>query len=111
MATVYKILGQSCPAANTDTTVYTVPSATYAVISSIVICNITTTARTYRIAVRPNGATIGNDDYIAYDETIPANSSFTWAIGVSLDASDVITVRASATDAVAFNVFGAEIDV
>jgi hypothetical protein len=39
MATTYKVLAQSAPAATTDTDVYTVPSATSSVISTIVIAN------------------------------------------------------------------------
>ena len=40
MATAYKVLGQSKPAAGTLTTLYTVPSSTEAVISSLTIANI-----------------------------------------------------------------------
>jgi hypothetical protein len=39
MATAYKVLGQVAPAATTATTVYTVPSATEAVVSSVTVCN------------------------------------------------------------------------
>ena len=60
MATTYKVLGQSAPSATTLTTLYTVPSATTAVISSIVIANRDASSATYRIAVRPDGAAIAN---------------------------------------------------
>ena len=53
MATTYKVLGQSNPAATTATTLYTVPSATSTVISTITICNQAATAATFRVAVRP----------------------------------------------------------
>jgi hypothetical protein len=36
MPTTYKVLGQSNPAATTATTLYTVPSATQAVVSTVV---------------------------------------------------------------------------
>ena len=39
MATTYKVLGQSNPAATTATTLYTVPAATSAIASTITICN------------------------------------------------------------------------
>jgi hypothetical protein len=39
MPTTYKVLGQAAPTANTLTDVYTVPSATQAVISTITVCN------------------------------------------------------------------------
>ena len=58
MATTYKVLGQSNPAATTATTLYTVPSAKSAVISSLTVCNQASTAATFRVAVRPAGATL-----------------------------------------------------
>ena len=40
MATAYKVLGQSNPAATTLTTLYTVPAVTSAVCSTLSICNV-----------------------------------------------------------------------
>jgi hypothetical protein len=68
----YKILGQAAPAATTDTDLYTVPSATQAVVSSIVVSNRSNSQATYRIALRPAGATIENKNYIAYDVVVDA---------------------------------------
>jgi len=53
MATTYKVLAQSAPSATTETTLYTVPSSTSAVVSTIAITNQAGTSGTYRIAVRP----------------------------------------------------------
>jgi glucose-6-phosphate dehydrogenase assembly protein OpcA len=108
MATTYKVLGQLAPSAKTDTTLYTVPSSTEAIISTLVVANRAATAATYRIAVRPNGATLANEHYIAYDVTVGAGDSTTLTLGLTLDAADVITVRASTAD-LSFNVFGSEI--
>jgi hypothetical protein len=107
MATAYKVLGQSNPAATTDTTLYTVPSATETVISTITVANLGTSG-TYRIAIRPDGAAIANQHYLAYEAALNANDSITWTLGITLNASDVITVRASNTS-FAFSAFGAEI--
>jgi hypothetical protein len=104
----YKVLGQSAPAATTDTNVYTVPSATEAVISTIVIANRAATAGSFRLAVRPNGATIANQHYVAYDVPVAANDSTTLTLGITVDAADVITVRCSTAD-MSINVFGTEI--
>lgn len=108
MAITYKVLGQSNPAANTNTTLYTVPSATSAVCSTIVICNQAASAATFRIAVRPAGATIANQHYISYDTNVNANDSITMTIGITLATTDVITVRANTTT-VSFNLFGSEL--
>jgi hypothetical protein len=108
MATSYKVLGQSAPAATTDTNIYTVPSATEAVISTIFVCNRGSEAATYRIAVRPNGATIANEHYIAFDATVAAEETIAITTGITIDAADVVTVRASTAD-LSFSVFGSEV--
>lgn len=109
MPTTYKVLGQSVPANTNATDVYTVPSATSAVISTIVVANITATNYTYRIAIRPAGATLANQHYIAYDVTCAANDSVTLTFGITLAATDVITVRSSNATSLVFNVFGCEL--
>jgi hypothetical protein len=108
MATGYKVLGQSNPAATTATTAYTVPSATETVISTITVANLGPAPATYRIAVRPNGATLENKHYIVYDSSIAPQSTDTLTLGITLDATDVVTVFTS-TATIAFNLFGSEI--
>jgi hypothetical protein len=108
MATTYKALGQVAPAATTNTTLYTVPSATQAVISSLIVTNRGAASGTYRIAIRPNGATVSNEHYIAYDVTIAAYSFVSLTLGLTIDASDIVTVYASTTD-FSFNAYGSEI--
>jgi hypothetical protein len=109
MATEYKILGQTGPAATSNTDVYTVPSSKYAVVSTLTVANRATSSATYRIAIRPNGATIANEHYIAYDATVPANDTIALTLGLTADAADVFTVYASTAD-LSFGVFGSEID-
>ena len=108
MAITYKVLGQSNPAANTNTTLYTVPAATSAVCSTIVICNQAASAATFRIAVRPAGAAIATQQYISYDTNLNANDSITMTIGITLATTDIVTVRANTTT-VSFNLFGSEL--
>jgi hypothetical protein len=108
MPTTYKVLAQSAPSATTATDIYTVPAATSAVVSTIVIANRTTSAATYRIAIRPAGATLANQHYIAYDVTVGLSDSTTLTLGITLAATAVITVYASTAN-LSFNVFGSEI--
>jgi glucose-6-phosphate dehydrogenase assembly protein OpcA len=108
MATTYKVLGQSNPSATTATTLYTVPSATQAVISTIVIANLTASAATFRIAVRVAGATLANSQYVAYDITVGASDSTALTLGITLNATDVVTVYASTAN-LTFTAFGSEI--
>jgi glucose-6-phosphate dehydrogenase assembly protein OpcA len=108
MATTYKVLGQSAPSATTNTNVYTVPSATEAVISTITIANRNSSAATYRIAIRPNGDTVANQHYIAYDAVVPGNDTIALTLGITIDAADIVTVYASTAN-LSFGVFGSEI--
>lgn len=108
MATTYKVLGQSNPSATTATTLYTVPSATSTVVSTIVVCNQAASSATYRIAVRPAGASLAAQHYLAYDVSINANDTATLTLGLTLATTDVITVYAS-TATMSFSAFGSEI--
>ena len=108
MAATYKVLGQVRPSANTLTTAYTVPSATEAVISTIVVTNSGPAATTYRIAIRKNGDSITSAMYIAYDVSVPLLDSVALTIGVTLDAADVISVE-SYNGLTNFHIFGSEI--
>lgn len=108
MATTYKVLGQSSPAATTATTLYTCPSATQTIISTITICNRDANGATYRVAVRPDGAALANQHYIAYDTTVSANNTVALTLGMTVDAGDVITIYASTAN-FSFTAFGSEI--
>ena len=108
MATAYKVLGQVAPLATTATTVYTVPSATEAVVSSVTVCNRAGTTGTFRLAVRPDGATLANQHYVVYDTSISANDTVILTIGLTLDAADVLEAYASSAD-MTFNAYGSEI--
>jgi len=108
MPTVYKVLGQSNPAATTNTTLYTVPASTSAVVSTITICNQASSAATYRIAVRPAGASIAAQHYVVYGATVAASDTTALTLGVTLATTDVITVYAS-TATLSFNAYGSEI--
>ena len=108
MANILKVLGQSNPPATTATTLYTVPSATSTVVSTITICNQSASSDTYRIAIRPAGATLDPKHYIAYNGVIPAYDSISLTLGITLATTDVITVYAG-TATLSFSAFGSEI--
>lgn len=108
MAVAYKVLGQSAPSATTATDVYTVPAATETVISSIVVAERGGSDATFRISVRPNGAAEAAQHYIAYGTPITANDVVALSLGITVDATDVVTVYASSGD-VTFSLFGSEI--
>lgn len=108
MATTYKVLAQSNPAATTATDIYTVPAATQAVVSTLVVANQAATAATYRVSIRVGGAASNAKQFIAYDVTVQANDSTAITIGATLGAGDVVTVYGSSAT-LSFNLFGSEV--
>jgi hypothetical protein len=108
MAYAYKVLGQSAPSATTNTDVYTVGSGKQAIVSTITIANRSGSASSYRIAIRPAGATLANQHYLAYDIAIAANDTTVLTMGVTLQATDVVTVYALSSN-LSFGIYGSEI--
>jgi hypothetical protein len=120
MATTYKVLGmtgaagatgngaQQLSAANTNYNLYTVPSSTATVVSTITICNQASTAATFNIAVRPAGTTLDTRHYIAYGTPIAGNDTIALTLGITLATTDIITINASATT-LSFSAFGSEL--
>ena len=99
MADTLKVLGQVAPADTNNADLYTVPDDTMTTVSSLVACNLTGNTPNFRVAVRPLGATVANENYIYYGKALAANDSV---------FVDVITVRSSAADEIAFSLFGVE---
>ena len=108
MATSYKTLGQLDLTSSTLTTLYTCPSATDTVISTVVIANRASSADTFRLALRTEGDAISDKHYLAYDVPVAANDSTTLTLGITMDAADVLTAYCSSAD-MSINVFGTEI--
>lgn len=103
----YKVLGQAAPDATTATTLYTCPSGTETVVSTVIICNRDAAADTFRIAVREGGATLANQHYIAYDVPIGGSDSTALTLGLTLSATDVVTIYAGTAN-LSFSLFGTE---
>lgn len=108
MATTYKVLGQLNPSATTATTLYTVPSSTSSVVSTISVCNAGSSAATFRIAVRPAGATLEQKHYLIYGATVPASDTTMITVGLTLATTDVVTVYASSAN-LSFQAYGSEL--
>ena len=115
MASAYKVLGQAVPAATTAagassnlTTLYTSGTAAGAVVSSVVICNQSTSAQTYRVSVRVAGAGDTPKQYLAYDVVLGSNATDTLTLGLTLANTDIISIAASSTS-VSFSAFGSEL--
>jgi len=107
MPTAYKVLGQVEGAAS-NTNLYTVPSSTETIISTITVCNRSTSGKTYRIMVRPDNESLATKHYLAYDVVIAANDTVALTLGITLNAADKLDIYSSDTT-LSFTAFGSEI--
>ena len=109
MPSTYKVLGQAGPADTNSTVLYTVPAGGQAVVSTIVIANVTGTPASATIHIGVNGA--GNSDANALGKgvSIGANSIVSLTLGITVDAADVIRVTSGTASALTFQAFGLEI--
>lgn len=108
MADNLKVLGQALPAATTSTPLYTVPAARSTVVSTLTVCNQNAAAGTFRISVRPAGATLAAVHYLYFDAAIGANVTFAATIGLTLAATDVVGVYSS-NGSMSFHLYGNEV--
>jgi hypothetical protein len=110
MPNSYKIAGQAAPLADTDTTLYTVPTGKSFVGSTLSICNRDTSGAnaSFRVAVVKSGETIGNSHYLCYEKLIESRGDRKLTIGLALSEGDFVVVRASSAS-LSFSLFGSEI--
>lgn len=109
MATTYKVLGQvqGTAAVGTYADLYTVPSATSAVVSTITICNQASSDATYRVAVASTSSP-ATAEFIVYGATVKANDTVTLTLGLTLQATKKLVISSSA-NTTSFGAFGSEI--
>ena len=107
MATTYKVLGQLA-STTSAVALYTCPSATQTIVSTLVICNRAAAAKTYRVILRPDDETLADKHYLAFDTPLAANDSIALTLGITMDASDKLYVSGSDTN-LSFSLFGSEI--
>lgn len=93
---------------NSTTTIYTVPSATESICSTLLVCNRDTTDAYYSLVVRPNGAALEDKHYTTFDAVVGGEDTVTLTLGISLDATDVIAIIASNPN-LSVTMFGNEI--
>jgi hypothetical protein len=91
-------LGAASLAAATNTTLYTCPADTFAVVT-VSVCNRGTTTSNIRIAVAV-ADTPGNEEFLEFDTALSAKGVLE-RTGIVLDAGKKIVVRASSADATA----------
>lgn len=108
-STTYKVLGQSAPSTTSNADLITVGASKSQVVSTLIVANTTTSSATFRVFARIAGAAAATSNAIFYDLTLNANSTTTLTLGLTLAATDVLTVRSGTANALTFTAFGTEI--
>jgi hypothetical protein len=108
--TTYKILGQSAPANTSNADLITVGASKSQIISTLHIANATATDATARVFARIAGAAAAAGNSVIYDVTVPGNGFLSLTLGITLAATDVVTVRTGTANALTFTAFGTEIE-
>lgn len=92
---------QGTSSVTTYATLYSTASDKQAVISSLIICNTSSSNATYRIAVMSTAGTPSAADWRVYDSTIAGNDTVALTLGLAMQGNRFIRVSSS-TNAVTF---------
>lgn len=110
MATVYKRLGAlaSTGVIGTADTLYTVPAATATVVSTITVCNTSSSAALFSISVSTTTSFVAAG-FIVFQASIAGNDTVGLTFGATLDATNKFLLCSASAATVSFSVFGSEI--
>jgi len=109
MAIAYKILGQAAPANTSNADLITVSAGQSEIVSSLVITNTNANAATAQVYARVGGAAAATSNAIIYEAQIAGYSTVAYTLGLTLAATDVLTVRSNTASYLTFTAFGSEI--
>jgi len=110
MATVYKRLGAASGNGTiaTAATLYTVPAATATVVSTISVCNRSSSAATFSVAVSDTTSFV-DSGYIVYQASIAGNDTIGLTFGATLDTTNQYLLVSSSASTLSFSAFGSEV--
>lgn len=83
-------------------------AGTSTVISSIVICNTSSSAGTYTIAINTASATYAAGRYVVYQATIAGNDTVALTLGLVLDPTNRYLNVSSSANTINFSAYGSE---
>jgi CDP-diglyceride synthetase len=87
---------------------YSTPSSTSAVVSTITICNQSGSSITYRIGLTSSETNPNISEFLAYGSTVSANDTIALTLGVTMGENKFIRVSSSSAS-VSFMAFGTEV--
>jgi hypothetical protein len=95
-------------AAVAETTHYTVPGATSAIIREIVLCNTTSGSIAVWVSFVASGGTAGDSNRVINNEVIPANSTVIFSFSQVLATGGFVSCKAGAATSVTITCSGVE---
>jgi len=103
-------LGQTRPADTNNHSIYSPSAGETTVVSTIIICNTSGSAVTYRIFVDDDGSTYDQDTALFYGISLDANTTDILQTHIGMDDSNGnLAVRSSSANALTFTVHGSVI--
>lgn len=108
MTIAYKVLGQIAPVSNTQTSIYVTPTGNSTVVSTVTVCNQSTSGTTFSLAVQKGGAALSSQHWVNFNTPLPPNDTVTLTLGITMGATDILSAN-SASGTVSFSAFGSEI--
>ena len=111
MPTAYKTLGQSNPSATTATSLYTVPSSTSTVVSTITVCNQSASNASFSIALMNSSefnASAPAATFLIRGAVVPAADTLVLTMGLTANTGAVIAANTNSAN-ISFAAFGSEI--
>lgn len=108
MAAVYKRLGAATGngVIGTGATVYSASAPT--VVSTIVVCNTSSTAGTYSIGVSTASA-YEQSGYIVYQAAIAGNDTIGLTFGLTMDTTNKFLLASTSASTISVSAFGSEV--
>ena len=103
MGTQYQRLAANRPAATTEAELYAVPAGSE-IIANLTIVNQSASSVTFRVAHTDASGAATGEDWLAYDETLAANSRL--VIPITAGPSETIRIQAGTVDVVSFLLSG-----
>jgi len=83
-------------------------ASTSTIISSIVICNTSSSSATYTIAINTASATYATGRYVVYQATIAGNDTVALTLGLTMDPTNRYLNVSSSANTVNFSAYGVE---
>jgi hypothetical protein len=109
MPVVIKRLGAvaSSGVIGTADTLYTTPLATGTVVSTVTVCNTSSSAATFSLAISTTTSFVAAG-YIVFQAAVAGNDTVALTMGVTLDATNRYLLCSASASTVSFSAFGTE---